>query len=89
MRADHIDETTEQIMAVGWAGRCFGMVLDRESRFIENAQTFVRTVKQADMGHLNIGWQSLRQNLEAVVLRCDLDFPGDEVFNGLVRAAMA
>lgn len=60
----------------------------------ENGQRFVPqsghgAVVEVYVRDLNIGWQAVDINGEAVIVGCDLDFTGREVFDRLVSAAVA
>src|SRR5580658_9593660 len=86
---DHLDEPPEQVVAVAWAGACLGMVLDAEGWAIGAGKPLVRAVEQADMGDLCGTWQRLRIDGEAVILTSDFYLAGGQVFDRLVRAAVA
>src|SRR5262245_39804496 len=76
--AHHLDEPREQIMAVAWAGRRFGMVLHREHRLVPERDAAVRAVEQRDMRLGRVRRQGRAVDREAVVHRGDLDLAGAE-----------
>jgi hypothetical protein len=71
------------------AGGGFGMILDAKDGFALMAHAFDGLVVEVDAVHGNIRRESPGVHSETVVLGGDFDFAGGEVFDGLIRAAMA
>ncbi len=75
--------------AIGGAGAGFGVVLDGKGAFGGAGYAFVAAVEEAGVGDFHALRQGRVVDGEAVVLGCDFDAAGGEVFDGLVGAAVA
>src|SRR3546814_1659572 len=65
------------------------MVLYGEDRPVLEPDPFVRAVEQRDVGDFGFGGQAVGHHHEAVVLAGDLDPPGLQVLDRVVRAPVA
>ena len=65
------------------------MILDAEDRQFFVSHSFDGVVIQVDVAHFDISWQRLGIDRESVVLRGDCDLAALQIFDRLVRAAMA
>src|SRR5213595_2878949 len=83
------DELLEQVVRVVRPGRRFGMVLHAEDGLLRVAEPLHRAVIQVHVRHLHVRGQRLGVDREPVVLRRDLDLPGFQFLDRMVRAAMA
>ena len=70
-------------------GRSFGMILHAEDRQFLVTHSFDCAVVQVDVSHFNLGGERLRIHGEPVILRGDRHFAGAQIFDRLIRAAMA
>ena len=71
------------------AGRCLGMVLDREHRAVLEPDALDGAVEQRAVGDLDIAGQAGIGHGEAMVLAGDLDLAGGQVLDRVVGAMMA
>ena len=71
------------------AWRGFGMILHAEDGFRLVAQSFHGLVVEIDAIDGYIRWQRVRAHGKTVILRCDLDLAGFQIFHRLIAAAMA
>src|SRR4051794_18140104 len=96
IRDDQVAEAVEEVVGVVRAGGGLGVVLHREGRDVEGAETLDDLVVEADVAHLDpavaVGAveRALERRLhgEPVVVRGDLHPPGLPVEDGLVDAAV-
>src|SRR5260370_3275856 len=84
-----VHESLEKVMAVLRSRTGLRMVLHGEDRLALNSQSFIATVEQRHMRHLDVLGQGLGDHAEAVVLAGDLDLAGLDVLHGMIGAAMA
>jgi hypothetical protein len=70
-------------------GRSFGMILHTEDRQFLVTHSFDCAVVQVDVSHFNLGGERLRIHGETVILRGDRHFASAQIFDRLIRAAMA
>ena len=89
MFLDQICELVEKVGGVVRAGCGFGMILHAKDRQFLVTHSFDCAVVQVDMGHFNFGRERLRIHGETVILRGDRHFAGTQIFDRLIRAAMA
>src|SRR2546423_1016888 len=82
-------EFVEQKGRVVRAGRRFGMILDAVDRLGFMAHAFDGLVIEVNAIDGDVIREGFGIDREAVVLRSDLDLAGFQIFDGLVRAAMA
>src|SRR5437773_6416595 len=86
---DQIGELVEKISRVMRPGCSFGVILHTKDRQFLVTHSFDCAVVQVDVGHLNLGGERLRIDGEAVILCGDRHFAGAQIFDRLIRAAMA
>ena len=65
------------------------MILDAENRMLLVTDTFDGFVVEIDMSHFDVVGQIAAVDGKSVILRCDRDFTGAEVFDWLVSATVA
>jgi hypothetical protein len=82
-------EFREEVVGIVRAGAGLGVVLNAEGLVLAVAQAGDRAVVEIDVGDLDIGREGGGIDRVAVVLRGNGDSSSAEVFDGLVRAAMA
>ena len=86
---DEFREFAEEVAGVVGSGGGFWVVLDGEDWGVAVAEAFDGLVVEIDVGDLDVGWEGVGVDGEAVVLAGDGDLAGAEVFDGLVAAAVA
>src|SRR5271168_1687624 len=89
IRRHQRDKPLEQVMAVLWPWARLRMVLHREHRPTDDAQSFIGIVEQRQVGWLDPARQAIRLDDKAVVLAGDLDRAGQQILDRMVGAAMA
>src|ERR1035437_7500006 len=83
-------EIVEQIVRIVRAGRGFGMVLHTEYRLAAVAEAFERPIVQIDVGDFDLAQvERIRVHGEPVIVRGDLDAPGEFIAHRMVGAAMS
>src|SRR5439155_16471151 len=83
------NKALEQVMAVLRTRARLRMVLDREHRLANDPQSLIGLVEERKMGRLDRSRQALGVDDKAVVLAGDLDLVGQQIFDRVVRAAVA
>ena|SRR5260221_9404374 len=69
-------------------GRRLGMVLNRDDRQRLVPHAFDALVVEIEVCHFNFGWQAIRLNGKAMIVRSNLDVPVARISDRLVTAAM-
>src|SRR5947207_10041716 len=86
---DEFGELIEKVGGVVRPGRGLGVILHTEDRQLFVAHSFDGAVVEIDVGYFDFGRKRLRIDGESVVLRSDGDPAAAQIFDRLVRAAMA
>ena len=73
---DHLLKTVEQISAVVWSGRGFGVVLYAEGRLKTVTDAFDGVVVEVEMRYLKILGKRIGVDGETVILGSDFDLLG-------------
>ena len=82
-------ELVEKVGGVMRPGRSFRMILHTEDWQLLVTHSFDCAVVQVDVAHFNLGGERLRIHGETVILRGDRHFASAQIFDRLIRSAMA
>src|SRR5258706_10987743 len=84
-----LHEIVEQVMRIVRPGRRLRVILHAEDGMVAMPETFQRLVVQIGMRDLDfVEVEGVGIDGEAMIMRSDLDAPGDFVEHGMIRAAM-
>ena len=86
---DQLGKLIEKIRGIMRPGRGFRMILHAEDRQFLVTHSFDCAVVQVDVGHFNLGGKRPGIDCEAVILSGDCHFAGAQIFDRLIRAAVA
>jgi len=86
---NQLSELCKQGRRVVRTRRCFGVILHAKNRFCLVSQSFHCLVVQIDAVNGNVRWQRFGINGKSVILGCDLDFAGFQIFHGLIAATVS
>src|SRR5919108_5112230 len=88
MLAEHGSEALKQIPGVMRPWRGPRVILDGEDGQLPVTHPFDCTVVQIQVRHFDLGWQALRINGKAVILRRDLDLTRGQMHDRLIATTM-